>query len=341
MFRPTKASGGFVMQGRLLYGIYRIVRILGRGGTGVVYLAQDIHSGIFYAVKAVNKNTIRKMDLLGEPKILMKLKHSALPKIIDIKEDEQNIYIIKDYVDGISLDREQKMHGIFSEETVINWAVQICDVLLYLHTLKPNPIIYGDMKPANIIVTKDNRIKIIDFGIARECKNNKENDILCMGTRGYAAPEQYGKYGIDGRADIYGLGSTLYHLVTGENPEEPPCSIKPVRQLNSKLSYGIEYIIFKCTRHSRLQRYQSVNELLADLNNIKTLDRGYVEKFSKYYMDKMNKDNMKQAKADCGRRAWKSNGNAEPTSSLDSRVNGNLKDLEVSYEGSGMGTEQL
>lgn len=260
------------MKNELFDGKYKILNVIGSGGMSTVYLAKNVKLDTLWAIKQINKDSNSKIDLLVEPNILKKLNHPALPRIFDIVEDEKNIYVIEDYIEGVPLDKKLLRCGRLSEKTIINWAKQICNVLSYLHNLRPNPIIYRDMKPSNIILTNKNKIKLIDFGIAREYKNDSKNDTTYIGTRGYAAPEQYGRSQTDVRTDIYGLGVTLYHLITGKSPKTPLFKIRPVRELDEGISIGMEYIISKCTRLDPDQRYQSVNDLLEDLINIDRLD---------------------------------------------------------------------
>ena len=265
----------------LFNGKYKTLDLIGKGGMSKVYLAESTSLGTKWAIKAVDKKLNVQFDLLAEPNILKKLNHPALPRIIDIEEDETNIYIIEDYIDGKSLDKRLKTEKRFDEETVINWSKQLCDVLIYLHNQKPNPIIYRDMKPANIIVTKENRVKLIDFGIAREFKIENDSDTTYMGTRGYAAPEQYGSSQTDQRTDIYSLGVTMYHLITGKSPNEPPYEFKKIREIDPNFSEGMEYIINKCIQNDPTKRYQSMEELLYDLENIHTFNRYYIEQKKK------------------------------------------------------------
>ncbi|MDP4183488.1 MAG: serine/threonine-protein kinase, partial [Bacillota bacterium] len=252
----------------LFDGRYRIIRPLGQGGMSTVYLAENVKLGTLWAIKEVNKNS--KIDILIEPNILKKLNHKALPRIFDILEDNENIYIIVDYLDGTPLDVELSRVGCFPEDVVVDFALQICDVLSYLHSQKPNPIIYRDMKPSNIILSKDGFIKLIDFGIAREFKEEANFDTVYIGTRGYAAPEQYGAFQTNERTDIYSLGVTLYHLLTGKSPKDPPYEIKPVRIFNGSLSEGIDSIISKCTRQDPNERYSSIHELAKDLKKVQS-----------------------------------------------------------------------
>lgn len=271
-------GGERMIDNTLFDGKYRILKILGSGGMGSVYLAENVKLNTLWAVKEINKNANSQVDFLAEPNILKKLNHHALPRIFDILETDDNIYIIEDFVDGITLEEKLKKTKRIPEKQIIEWAKQICEVLLYLHTLKPNPIIYRDMKPSNIMLTKEGKIKLIDFGIAREYKKESKSDTTYIGTKGYAAPEQYGTSQTDSRTDIYSLGITLYHLITGKSPNEPPYEIKPVRHFNSKLSRGIEVIIGKCTKQDPRQRYQSMKKLLFDLNNIEKFNSEFRKK---------------------------------------------------------------
>ena len=258
--------------GQLFELKYRIVKILGSGGMSTVYLAENINLHAYFAIKEVSKVQNAKVDLLAEPLILTKLKHAAIPKIFDIVENEDNLYIIEEYIEGSTLDRKLVESKRFKEEVVIEWAKAICDLLQYLHSRKPHPIIYRDMKPSNLMLTDEGQVKLVDFGIAREFKKESGSDTTYMGTRGYAAPEQYGASQTDERTDIYGLGVTLYHLVTGKSPNEPPFEIRPVRELDKTLSMGIEHIIGKCTQQDPSKRYQSVSELEKDIERILEFD---------------------------------------------------------------------
>lgn len=247
---------------------YKIIKTIGSGGMGTVYLAESVSLGTRWAIKAIEKKESSNFDLLAEPNILKKLKHHALPRIVDIEEDDNFLYVIEDYIEGNPLDKQLKLRKSFDEATVIEWAKQLCEVLIYLHNQKPNPIIYRDMKPSNIIVSSNNKVSLIDFGIAREFKNDSGSDTSYMGTRGYAAPEQYGTSQTDERTDIYSLGVTIYHLLTGKSPNEPPYEFRQLRQLNKSFSEGIEFIVSKCVQNNPVNRYQNVDELLKDLENI-------------------------------------------------------------------------
>ena len=263
--------------GSLVDGKYKILNKVGQGGMSVVYLAMNEKANKQWAVKEVRKDGVLdfesvKQGLVAETDILKKLNHPNLPSIIDVIDTEDSFIIIMDYIQGNSLNRALEEFGAQPQEMVIAWAKQLCDVLGYLHSRTP-AIIYRDMKPANVMLKPDGNITLIDFGTAREYKEKNLADTTCLGTVGYAAPEQFGGMGqTDARTDIYCLGATLYHLVTGMNPCEPPYEIKPIREINPTLSSGLERIIQKCTQRNPEDRYQSCAELMYALEHYEEID---------------------------------------------------------------------
>jgi len=263
--------------GSLVDGKYKILNKVGQGGMSVVYLAMNEKANKQWAVKEVRKDGVLdfesvKQGLVAETDILKKLNHPNLPSIIDVIDNEDSFIIIMDYIQGNSLNRALEEFGAQPQELVITWAKQLCDVLGYLHSRTP-AIIYRDMKPSNVMLKPDGNITLIDFGTAREYKEKNLADTTCLGTVGYAAPEQFGGMGqTDARTDIYCLGATLYHLVTGMNPCEPPYEIKPIREINPTLSSGLERIILKCTQRNPEDRYQSCAELMYALEHYEEID---------------------------------------------------------------------
>lgn len=269
--------------GSIIDGKYKILNKVGQGGMSVVYLAMNEKSNKQWAIKEVRKDGVKdfeliKQGLIVETDMLKKLSHPSLPSIVDVIEDDNTFLIVMDYIQGNPLSKTLEEYGAQSQENVVEWAKQLCDVLGYLHSRKP-PIIYRDMKPANVMLKPDGSITLIDFGTAREYKSKNIADTTCLGTIGYAAPEQFGGMGqTDARTDIYCLGATLYHLVTGMNPCEPPYEIKPIRQINPALSNGLEKIIMKCTQRDPDARYQSCAELMYDLEHFDEMDNTYRRK---------------------------------------------------------------
>lgn len=266
--------------GSLVDGKYKILSEIGHGGMSVVYMAINEKANKTWAIKEVRKDGVLDFEavrqgLIVETDLLKKLRHPNLPSIIDVIENQDNFLIVMDYIEGNSLSTALEEYGAQQQEAVIEWALQLCDVLGYLHSREP-AIIYRDMKPANVMLKPDGTVMLIDFGTAREYKARNIADTTCLGTVGYAAPEQFGGMGqTDARTDIYCLGATLYHLVTGCNPSEPPYEIKPIREINPALSGGLENIIFKCVQRNPDDRYQSCAELTYALEHFEEIDDKY------------------------------------------------------------------
>ena len=245
--------------GSVIDGKYKILNIVGKGGMSIVYLAMNEKVNKQWAIKEVLKKDYRNFELdKKEIEMMKRLKHPNLPAIVDVIEGADGLLIVMDYIEGQSLEDIVRSYGAQNETMVISWAKQLCSVLHYLHTRTP-PIIYRDMKPSNIILRPDGKLMLIDFGAAREYKEETFQDTVLLGTRGYAAPEQYRSDGqSDERTDLYSLGVTLFRLLTGAEPQE----LCPVRDLVPEISPGIEKILLKCTKVHKKERYKSAAELL-------------------------------------------------------------------------------
>lgn len=265
--------------GSLVDNKYKILSEVGHGGMSVVYLAINERANKTWAVKEIRKDGVCdfeavKQGLVVETDMLKRLNHDHLPSIIDVIDTPDSFLIVMDYIEGKSLQDVLKGSGAQPQDLVVKWGIQLCDVLGYLHSREP-AIIYRDMKPANVMLKPNGDITLIDFGTAREFKNRAMvEDTTCLGTRGYAAPEQFGGRGqTDARTDIYCLGATLYHLLTGHSPAEPPYEIKPLSYWDPKYSgSGLEYIINKCCQQDPTRRYQSCAELMYDLQHVSDMD---------------------------------------------------------------------
>ena len=272
--------------GQLVDNKYRILDIVGKGGMSVVYLARNERANKSWAIKEVRKVgeenlEIKKNSLIAETEMLKKLSHPNLPTIVDVIETPDTYLVVMDYIEGNDLNEVLKEYGAQPQEKVVDWGLQLCDVLKYLHT-REKPIIYRDLKPANIMLepeTSDgkSKIRLIDFGTAREVKIADANDTISLGTKGYAAPEQFGTNAkTDARTDIYCLGATLYHLVTNHSPVNEV--MKPIREINPSLSRGLEAIIQKCTQYDPDQRYQTCAEVTYALEHYQDMDAGVRKK---------------------------------------------------------------
>ena len=272
--------------GSLIDGKYKVLAKIGKGGMSTVWLALNTKANKQWAIKEIrqtgkNGSDIVKQNLLTEINILKSLEHENLPQIIDIFEKHDTFLIIMDYVQGKTLKAIVDDYGAQPQEDVVDWGIQLCSVLDYLHTRNP-AIIYRDLKPGNVMLRPDGKIILIDFGTAREYKEEQEEDTISLGTKGYAAPEQYGGEGqTDARTDIYNLGATLYHLVTGKNPTKPPYEIRPIREWDPSLSTGLEAIILKCIANNPNERYQSAKELQYALEHYKEFETAYIQEKNK------------------------------------------------------------
>ena len=288
--------------GSYVDGKYKVLSMIGQGGMSVVYLALNEKANKTWAIKEVRKDgtqdfTTVKQGLIVETNILKSLNHKYLPSIIDVIDDGDSFLIVMDYIQGKSLDKILKMSlekdGLpIALEDVISWGKQLCEVFYYLHT-RPTPIIYRDMKPGNVMLKPDGEICVIDFGTARTFKQGNLEDTTCLGTPGYASPEQYGGNGQSTpKSDIYCLGATLHHLITGRNPSATPFNFPKITQCRLTLVdevsredmnklLGLEMIIEKCTQYEPEDRYESCLEMLYDLEHIEELSLPYRKKLKR------------------------------------------------------------
>jgi serine/threonine protein kinase len=258
-------------KGAILQDRYEILKVLGLGGMGAVSQARDLRfTGVarLCALKEMTCTTpdpqVRRLAIQNferEANILASLNHPAIPKIYDYFTEGTRSYLVMEYIEGEVLealmgDTEQ----ILPEERGVDWAVQICDVLSYLHSQEPS-IVFRDMKPSNIMLRPPNHVVLIDFGIARVFEVGQKGTMI--GTEGYSPPEQY--RGIANPVgDIYALGATLHHLLTRRDPRlEPPFTFheEPPRLLNPALSEELEAVIMKALEYEPEKRFASAKDM--------------------------------------------------------------------------------
>jgi len=266
---------------QVIAGRYRVISILGEGGMGKVYEVEDLRlNNRKTALKAIklssrdsSKNRQNLKTFQQESKLLSTLNHTGIPGIYDSFSDDDTAYLAMEFIDGQNLDTVIKAsEGGIPEKKVIDWGLRIAEILKHLHHHKP-PIIFRDLKPANIILTEDSKLKLVDFGIAQSLVTEKKSTaLMSKGTLGYASPEQFDSdRGTDERSDIYSLGACLHHLATGEDPRNrPPFSFKPVRKIRNELSESIDNIISKCLQPDVIDRYQTIDQVIRDLKRLKS-----------------------------------------------------------------------
>ncbi|HPZ08025.1 MAG TPA: tetratricopeptide repeat protein [Candidatus Eremiobacteraeota bacterium] len=270
--------------GKILNNRYVVIRGIAAGGFGIVYIVRDLSlPSKYWALKEMQEeggfSEIIERSFRIEAEMLSTLEHSAIPRISDFFVEKNRLYLVMDYVQGETLRkllRNLKKKEHFTEERIVNWALSICDVLNYLHNL-PSPVIFRDLKPDNIMITPEDDVRLIDFGIAKVFQGQKsETTKYALLTEGYAPQEQMlGK--AEPRSDIYALGATLYHLLSGKHPRDMAPDFPSLQEISPFLSK----IISKALQQKITDRYQSVEDMKRDLlvaNSFmkakKYLDRG-------------------------------------------------------------------
>ncbi len=257
--------------GKTLKDRYIVVRGIASGGFGSVYLVRDLSlPGKYWAAKEMHEESDQEViekSFKIEAEMLAKLEHNCIPRVTDSFVESKKLYLIMDYIKGETLAKYLKKlpeGGYFSEEQIVTWAVQICDVLHYLHN-RPTPIVFRDLKPDNIMITDEGVLKLIDFGIARVFQDTKTvTTKYALLTEGYAPPEQWmGK--AEPRSDIYALGATLMCLITKINPQELAPEFPPPKTLNPKISDKLSNIVLKALQPRISDRYETIREMKQEL----------------------------------------------------------------------------
>ncbi len=248
----------------LLHKRYVVMQTIGQGGMAAVYQARDTRKGTLCAIKEMSLSTVSPderpqaiQNFLAEAKILSRLNHPNLPAFTDFFTEDSRHFLVMEYIDGSTLeDLLERNGGPFSERRVLGWARQLCDVLEYLHSQQP-PVIFRDMKPGNVMLSRTGRIKLIDFGIARLFKGSGSQDTQLLGTPGFAPPEQYGSAQTDERSDIYSLAMTLYQLMTCSISEKG-FGLTDVHSKFPHISPPVARALEKATAMRVEDRYESI-----------------------------------------------------------------------------------
>ena len=276
--------------GEIIKDKWKIVSIIGKGSSATVFLALDEHLHKQVVIKEYNDVKRNEYQFLvrHEVNILNSLKHSGIPQIYDFIEVNTNLVIIMEYIQGRTIDRIIQENSPFTEKYAINISKQLISILRYLHS---NNIIYRDLKPSNIMITNTNKVVLVDFGAAMMQSLQETETITCIGTIGYAAPEQFDKNGKqDFGTDIYGFGATLYYMLTGVSPAN--IHSFSIKKVNANLSNALEFIILKCTQLNPKDRYQNINQLIQHFKNINALNKSLRTKYSIKVMLKRDNNNI-------------------------------------------------
>jgi outer membrane protein assembly factor BamB/tRNA A-37 threonylcarbamoyl transferase component Bud32 len=268
-----------LQSGSILVNRYAIQEVIGVGGMGSVYRARDLHFPNAVKLVAVKEMINQARDPLvrqtivqnfeREANILVALEHPSIPRIFDYFTHNERSYLVLEYIQGKDMEELlAQTDTFFPEELVIQWAIELCDVLNFLHNHKPEPIIFRDMKPSNIMVNPNNHIVLIDFGIAKNFRTTQKGTMI--GTEGYSPPEQY-RGEASPQADIYALGATLHHVLTRKDPRlEPPFTFgdRPVRKSNPAISAEMEAVVATALQYNPSDRFQTALDMKEAMINV-------------------------------------------------------------------------
>ncbi len=257
--------------GQILDNKYEIISILGQGGMGTVYLCRNNRLGNLWAVKEIIIESNNRIDFLTEPNLLKNLNHPGIVRIVDIFYEADNIYIVEDYIEGKTLKEHVDSEGPMSSEMMIEIAEQLCSILDYLHSFNP-PIIYRDLKPSNVMIKPDNRVVLIDFGIARTYKEGQEGDTIILGSKGYIAPEQLVNIQSNAQTDIYSLGATMFFMLTGKSISLPT-ELMFVENYPTDADKNLIRIIQKASAIEPENRYSNIRQMLSDFSSVLTNEK--------------------------------------------------------------------
>lgn len=256
-----------------LQGRYRLISNLGHGNFATVYLASDKkNNGDLVAVKAIYtdgfserefKELMEQFEL--EAKLLMELSHPGLPKVMAYFNQGAYFYIVMEWIAGKTMHQTVLESDGITQDQALQWGISIADVLIYLHSHKPYPVILGDLKPSNVMITYDGALKVIDFGVARYFAPSRNPRTFAMVSPGFAPPEKHNRFDCDLRGDIYSLGATIYWALTEANLVKYNFDIPPLRELRPEANHWLESVLAKCLEYAPERRYSSVEQVKKEL----------------------------------------------------------------------------
>ena len=260
-------------QGHIVQGRYRVQRILGEGGMGSVYLAQDTRLPREWALKEMSdsfqdadERQAAEESFLAEAQILAALNHPNLPRIVDFFQEQGKHYLVMDFIAGTTLEKRLQQ-GPLSVSESLRIGIQVAQVLEYLHQ-QPQPVIFRDLKPANVILNPEGRPMLVDFGIARLFRQGAGKDTRALGTPGYAAPEQYGRGQSDHRTDLYALGATLHHCLSGVDPADHPFQFESLATGRNDMPPELDRVILRAVSLKPEDRFQNATDVRQALEGV-------------------------------------------------------------------------
>ncbi|ALU13065.1 serine/threonine protein kinase [Eubacterium limosum] len=260
---------------------YQVERRLGEGGMGCVFQvkSRDVATA-FFALKILSKEDYSVYaNIYAEVYSLQDLNHPGIPKILEVKEDDQYVYIIQEFIYGVDLKTLMLKYGRVEEDIIVFWMNELAEILQYLHV---QGVLHRDIKPGNIMLSNDGQLKVIDFGLARDSEDRDGVDFRVVGTLAHTPPERYIRKASDEQTDIYGYGSTFYFLASGEIPlsmkEEPQKNMQlMMRRLKTQVSPAVFNIIKTCMAVDPQDRYGAFEEILYDVVRIDVYNQRLIQ----------------------------------------------------------------
>jgi serine/threonine-protein kinase len=256
-------------KGTVLNGIYRVKKLLGKGAMGYAYLVEKISNNKEFVVKELKFTSETHLDqasakeiFFREAEFIAKFDHRGLPKMYGIFTHNDQDYLTLEYIKGKTLEKIiNKSRKPLSVEKALTWVIEIAEIFHYLHYSFETPIVYRDLKPSNIMITEEKKVKIIDFGISRYYKPGQNTDTFRLGSPGYAAPEQYkGRGQSSPQSDIFALGVILFQMVTKYDPTLTPFKFPDIKSLNPSITDELASITMKAIELDAKKRYKNIME---------------------------------------------------------------------------------
>ena len=271
-----------LQSGDIISGMYQVIREIGTGGMGVIYIGYHLHLQKQIVIKKIKETCVDRVNVRGEADILKQLRHTYLPQVYDFLEVGNDVYTVMDYIPGENLQYYIDHNYTFPEETILLWMRELCEVLDYLHTRKPR-ILHSDIKPANIMVTPEGDICLIDFNISLDGSVTQEVQGL---SRRYASPEQfrcamdkmYGRKSsetLDERMDIYSLGAVFYRMMSGYLPDAQNGVPYALSQIDIPYADGLKRIVDKAMDREVSRRFRTAKQMEEALSHMEKYDPKY------------------------------------------------------------------
>lgn len=256
-----------------LHGRYKILSNLGHGSFATVYLARDAEwRGNLVAIKAISTEGFTEEEysdlntqFLQEAAFLMQLSHPGLPRMVEFFAEGSYYYLVMEWIAGKTMRQQVETVGIPTQDQALEWGIQLSDILSYLHNRDPYPIILGDLKPSNVMITYDGKVKVIDFGVARYLAPSQNPRTFALVSPGFSPPEKYTRYDCDLRGDIYSFGATIYWALTRARLEKLKFEVPPLRHYAPEANHWLEEVLAKCMACDPGDRFQSVDEVRDEL----------------------------------------------------------------------------